>query len=612
MHASNRLRSTLVLVSFTLLLMAGASSQVNVTTYHNDIGRTGQNTAETVLTLQNVNSTTFGKLFTVNVDGQVYAQPLVLSSVTIGSGTHNVVYVATENDSVYALDANTGAQYWRASVGTPESSSNLPYGHGPCTNITPLYGITSTPVIDPSTGTLYVVARNGYSYELHALAVGTGVEKAGWPVTISGTYSGITFDGSQQNIRPALLLENGHLVFAAGSHCDQGTWYGWVFSYSASTGKQEGIINVEPDGHCAGVWMSGGGVAADSSGNLYFSTGNSEEFLAPNYGDSILKLSPPSSGFSVLDYFTPSDAYNYGNNGADTDVGSGGVLLVPNASRLLAMGKPGVLYVINTTTGDMGKYCASCNGNDTNIVQEIQNASKGIWGSIAYWNNNIYFGSAAEGGVDTMKAYSYNASTGKVSTSPTSVSGTIYWPSPTPSVSSNGTSNGIVWAVDTSSYNSSCCAILHAFNATNLALELYNSNMIPGDQLEGATKFSVPTIANGKVYVGGMQSSNTAAGTLSVFGNIPSRLYCSATTSCSLQGQPPGEVVAGQVSVSCNKSTSLSASATICGSNSCNTETTPTITGTSVGAGDAAPGTGGSCSLSWSWGGNNYSQDLNP
>ncbi|HYM78979.1 MAG TPA: pyrrolo-quinoline quinone [Candidatus Dormibacteraeota bacterium] len=611
MHRCSRCGSLPLLVAFTLLLATSAASQVNVTTYHNDNSRTGQNTSETVLTTANVNTTTFGKLFTVGVDGQVYAQPLVLSNVSIGGGTHNVVYVATENDSVYALDANSGAQYWRVSLGTPESSSNLPYGHSPCTNITPQYGITATPVIDTTSGTLYAVARNGYYYELHALAVGTGVEKSGFPVTISGSYSGITFDGSQQNIRPGLLLENGHIIFGAGSHCDQGTWYGWVFSYSASTGKQEGIINMEPSGHCAGVWMSGGGLAADSSGNIYLSTGNSEEYLKPDYGDSVVKLTlSPTSGFSVADYFTPSDAYFYGNNGADTDVGSGGVLLLPNTSRLVQMGKPGVLYQINTA--NMGGYCSGCGGNDTNIVQEIQNASKGLWGSIAYWNGYIYFGSAAEGSYDTMKAFSYNASTGKLSTSPTSTTGTIYWPSPTPSVSSNGTSNGIVWAVDSSSWASSCCATLHAFSATNLGVELYNSNMIPGDQLGGAIKFSVPTIANGKVYVGG-NGTNGVAGTLTAYGQIPNRLYCSAVVTCSVQGTYPGQVVAGSVQVTCNESTLLSASATICGSlGGCTTETTPPNTGTGTGAGGASQGSGGSCSLNWSWGGNNYSQFLNP
>jgi len=595
-----------------LLLTATAFSQVNVTTYHNDNSRTGQNTAETVLTTSNVNTTTFGKLFTVQVDGQVYAQPLVLSNVSIGGGTHNVVYVATENDSLYALDANTGAQYWKVSLGTPESSANLPVGHGNCTNITPQYGITATPVIDPTAGTIFAVARQGYNYELHALAVGTGVEKSGFPVTISGSASGITFDGSTQHIRPALLLENGHIIFAAGSHCDWETWYGWVFAYNATSAKQEGIINLEPTGHCAGVWMSGGGIAADSSGNLYLATGNSEEFLAPDYGDSVVKLAlSTTTGLSVTDYFTPSKASSYGTGGADTDVGSGGVLLIPNTSRLAQIGKSGVLYQINTSS--MGGYCAGCGGNDTNIVQEINGASKGVWGSIAYWNGNIYFGSAAENSFDTMKAFSYNSSTGKFSTSPTSTTGTIYWPSPTPSVSSNGTSNGIVWVIDSSSYQSSCCAILHAYSATNLSVELYNSNMVPSDQLQGATKFSVPTIANGKVYVGGMQSSNTTAGTLTAYGPISNRLYCSATVQCNLQGTYPYQVVAGQVQVSCNESTLLSASATICGGiGGCITNSTPPITGNGTGAGGASQGTGGSCTLNWSWGGNNYSDFLNP
>lgn len=496
-----------------LLSIPLAFTQVNVTTYHNDISRTGQNTQETTLTPANVNYGTFGKVFAATVDGQVYAQPLILSNVSIGGGTHNVVYVATENDSVYALDANTGYQYWQAHMGTPVSSSSIA-----CSDISPQYGITSTPVIDPSSKILYVVALNSGLYQLHALSAETGLEQLGGPVSIGGSYAGITFDAGDQHIRPALLLANGNIVFGSGSHCDNNNWYGWVFSYSASTLAQNGIYNSEPsNGHCAGIWMSGNGVAADSSGDLYFATGNSDQYLSPDLGDSIVKLSPAGSGLAVLDYFTPFDATYYGNN--DEDVGSGGVLLLPGTPRLVEMGKGGVLYLVSTTTGSMGKFCSTCGPGDTNIVQEIPGQSAGLWGSPAYWNGYVYFGSASPGYPDTMRAWAFNPNGNPELTGPTSKTPAFSWPSPTPSVSANGTSNGIVWALDNSGTASSS-AILHAYQGTNLGVELYNSNRISiRDAAGGPVKFTVPTIANGKVYVGGSGYSGSN-GQLTAYGPI--------------------------------------------------------------------------------------------
>jgi hypothetical protein len=595
-----------------------ALSQVNVTTFHNDISRTGQNTSETTLTTGNVNSTTFGKLFTITVDGQVFAQPLVLSNVSIGGGTHNVVYVATENDSIYAMDASSGSIYWHTILGTPLPQGDVAPGGIPdsgCNNITPQYGITATPVIDPTSGTIYAVVQNNSIYQLHALNVSTGAEKFGGPVVISGSYDGITFNPLFELFRPGLLLENGNIVFAAGSHCDNGPWYGWLFSYNATTLAQEGIYNTESTGDCAGIWMSGNGVAADSSGNLYLSTGNSGYYTPPNYGDSVLKMSlntkdPPTSAFSVASYFTPSKAGSYGSS--DDDLSAGGVLLIPGTSMVAELGKPGVMYLMNESS--LGGYCSTCNGNDTNIVQEINGASVGTWGSLAYWNDSVYFGSACCAGSrtsspDSMKAYSF--SNGKFSTSPTSTTPeTFLWPSPSPSVSSNGTSNGIMWAVDNSGYPSICCAVLHAFLATNIGVEIYNSNQVPADELPIGTKFSVPTIANGKVYVGGTNSTNTTEGVISAFGNIPNRLYCSATPSCSVQGQAPYQEVTGQIVVSCNQTTSLSVSADICGSSTCDSNSVGPYNESSLGTGGAAPGAGGSCALTWSWGGNNYSQTL--
>ncbi len=339
MNNRRRFQQSLAILCFCLTVQIVTRAQVNVTTYHNDNARTGQNTQETVLTTSNVSASTFGKQFWVPVDGQVYAQPLVLSNVSIGGGTHNVVYVATENDSVYAFDAANGTRYWQVSLGTPEpwnqTNPGGSMGTG-CNNITPQYGITSTPVIDPnhSPPLIYVVAENGAEYQLHALAAGTGAEQLGGPVTISGNYAGISFDALFQLIRPGLLLENGHVIIAAGSHCDSGPWYGWVFSYSASTLLQQAVLNIEPSGHCAGIWMSGGGVAADTAGNLYLATGNGDfgpNYASPvNFGDSILKLSPPANGtFSIADWFTPHNQDDLSGSN-DTDLGSGGVLLLPD------------------------------------------------------------------------------------------------------------------------------------------------------------------------------------------------------------------------------------------------------------------------------------------
>jgi PQQ-like domain len=468
MKASVSLWALTGLISFSINLCA----QVNVTTYHNDNLRTGQNTSETTLNDSYVAGPSFARIFQTTVDGQIYAQPLVLSSVSIGGGTHNVVYVATENDSVYAFDAATGQQYWKTSLGSP-----LPYSDtvGGCNNIEPNYGITATPVIDTSVSPplIYVVAQNGSEYQLNALSTETGLAAAG-AITVTGTYSGVSFDAVDHLIRPGLLLENGHVIFGAGSHCDNHPWWGWVFSYNSITSKtpsfaQQAIFNTQPTGEgCGGIWMSGGGIASDSSGYIYFSTGNSPEYAPPDYDNAIVKLNPvpasPSDEWTAADYFMSSASDLTGSE--DNDVGAGGVLLIPNASQLVGMGKEGVLYLVNTTTGKMGERCSTCTpGDDTQIVQEIDNASVGVWGSPAFWNNNLYYGGASEetGSAGPVERFSYNVGgSGKLSTSPVTVTQHHFgWPTPTPSVSANGTTGGLVWALDNNSWKSSCCAVLY-------------------------------------------------------------------------------------------------------------------------------------------------------
>ena len=508
----------------------GAHAQVNVTTYHNDISRTGGYTQETVLTPANVSGGQFGKVFTTAVDGWVYAQPLYMSNVSIGGSTHNVLYVATENDTLYALDAASGTIYWHYSLipanSVPVSSS----ADLNCTDLVPEIGVTGTPVIDPTTGTIYLVAKSKvgatfYQY-LHAIDISTGAEKFGGPVNIQATFPGtagdgngttLTFNTLLQNQRAALLLENGHVVIGWGSHCDNNPWHGWVMSYSASTLAQEAAYNTSPDGYGNGVWMAGNGLAADPSGNIYFATGNGTWNGTTDIGDSIVKLGPPSGGaFPVVDYFTPYNQASLEAN--DQDMASGGIVLLPalpNGQELIAeMSKPGEMYLVNRN--NMGKYCVNatpaCTNTNSQIVQDVPNFTVGIWGSPAYWNGYVYWGSANWSGVeDNLQAFSLNANgSGKLSTTATSkTSLTFAVPAPSPSISANGATAGILWALDNSSFKNSCvggnnCQILYAYDATDLATLLYSSSQAPNarDVPGGAVKYVVPIIANGKVYFG--------------------------------------------------------------------------------------------------------------
>ena len=522
--------AAIVTVLSCALCPTALQAQVNVTTYHNDNSRTGQNTQETTLSPANVNSSQFGKLFTIVVDGYVYAQPLYLAGVSIQGGTHNVLYVATEHNSVYAIDADSGAIYWQVSLtpagGTTVNSSTVLK----CGDLMPEAGITGTPVIDTSTGTLYVVAASVVSGSVvqyvHAIDVRTATEKFGGPVLIHGSAPGTAGDGNgttvsfnalYENQRAALLLAGGHVVISWSSHCDVDPWHGWVMSYSAGTLAQEGVFNPSADGRANGVWMSGGGPAADANGNIFFPTGNGTWNGTTDYGDSIVKLGPPNQGsFPVLDYFTPYNQNSLSNG--DTDVSSGGLVLLPalaSGRQLLAqMGKEGKIYLVDQL--NLGKNCAvqspACSGSDPQIVQEIPKATVGIWGAPAYWNGNLYWGAASgdTGAADTLKAFSFNAGgSGLISTAPTSVSTKKFgFPGPTPAISSDGASNGILWGLDNSAYQQNCksgtnCQVLYAYDAGNLANMLYNSGQaannrdVPGS----AVKFSVPTIVNGKVYV---------------------------------------------------------------------------------------------------------------
>ena len=497
-----------------------ATAGVNVLTYHNDNARTGQNTNETVLTLANVATTNFGKISSYPVDGQVYAQPLVVTNVPIpGQGVHDVVYVATEHDSVYAFEAkgtNT-APLWQVSfinpvAGiTPVSSTDVG-----CPDLAPEIGITSTPVIDPASGTIYVVARTKevtnnvatFYHRLHALDLGTGAEKFGGPTTIqvsiAGTGEGndgagqLPFNPLRQMNRAALLLNHGVVYIGFASLCDLGPYHGWLLGYGARTLALSNVFNVTPNGAWGGIWQAGCGPAGDASGNIYVVTGNGTFDTNPAvncFGDSFLKLTA-TNGLQLADYFTP---YNQAAlDSVDADLGSGGAVVLPdevgggatNQHLLVGAGKEGKIYLLNREA--LGHFNPA---NDSQIVQSLPGAIGGSWDTPAYFNKRIYY----IGSGDVLKAFTITNA--HIATPPASQGTTAFsYPGATPSVSANGTDDAIVWALLRSGSNP---AVLYAYNATNVALELYRSSAagtrdVPG----GAVKFAVPTIANGRVYVG--------------------------------------------------------------------------------------------------------------
>jgi len=510
----------LVLLACLLAQVAGAATGVNVLTYHNDNARTGQNLKETILTPTNVSSASFGKLFTYAVDGYVYAQPLVMTRVSIpGKGVHDVVFVATEHDSVYAFDANSNtAPLWQVSFINPAAGiTTVSSADVDCDDLVPEVGITSTPVIDPSSHTIYVSAKtkevttNGtaYYHRLHALDLATGAEKFGGPTTIQATVTGtgdgndgagqVPFDPLTQFNRAALLLNKGVVYVGSAAHCDNGPYHGWLIGCSAKTMKIGAFFNTTPNGGLGGIWQAGGGPATDSSGNIFVVTGNGTFDPAANdYGDSFIKLST-RKGLEVADYFTPYNQQVLSDE--DLDLGSGGTLLLPNEAGgrksnqhlLVGAGKEGTIYLVNRD--NFGHYNPT---NNNEIVQSLTSIIGGGFDTPAYFNRQIYY----LGADDVLKAFSI--SNAFINPTPVSQGDTFFgFPGATPSISANGTKNAIVWALQTDAYDSSGPAVLHAYNATNVAQELYSSaNIADRDYAGGAVKFSVPTIANGKVYVG--------------------------------------------------------------------------------------------------------------
>jgi hypothetical protein len=525
------LRLILVAFLFSWFFAGGGSPAFsqNVLTYHNNNARTGLNSSETILTPANVNSTSFGKLFVLSVDGLVDAEPLYLSAVPIPSnGTHNLLIVATENDSVYAFDADTGSRLWQI---TTLKSGETPSDDRGCSQVTPEIGITSTPVISRPTGSngvIYTVAMSkdssgNYYQRLHALDATTGNELYKGPVDIAAEFPGtgdnssggfVVFDPAQYKERSGLLLLGGEVYLTWASHCDIRPYTGWIMGYSATTLAQKTVLNVTPNGNEGAIWGSGAGLTADNLGNIFFLDANGifDTTLNSNglpssgdYGNAFLRLTI-KGGLAVADYFEMDNGVQ--ESDGDVDLGSGGAILLPdmkdssgNIWQLAAgAGKDSNLYVVNRTS--MGGF----NPNSNNMYQELPGALPGgIWSMPAYIGGRLYFGPVGQ----PILAFQFKNAR-LLTTSVAQTSNSFGYPGATPSISSNKDQDVIVWASENTNP-----AVLHAYNAINLQ-ELYNTNQAARgrDQFGAGNKFITPLIINGKVYVG----TTTGVG---VFGLLP-------------------------------------------------------------------------------------------
>lgn len=502
-----------------LLLLAAAcapcaAQTANVLTFHNDAARTGQNLGEGILTPHNVNATSFGKLFSFPVDGKVDAQPLYVSAVMIAGHRHNIVVTATEHDSVYAFDADTGALYWHVSMlGAGEIASD----NRGCDQVTPEIGVTATPVIDPLAGphgTVYLTAMSktaagSYFQRLHALDVTTGAEQFGGPVNVQASVAGNgpahVFDAKQYKDRPGLLLLNGVVYTSWGSHCDIEPYAGWTIGYQGTTLAQTSVFNFAPNGSEAAPWNSGGAPGADAQGNIFYSLGNGSFETALNaqgfpaqgdFGNALVKLSVVNGALRASDYWTMYNSVS--ESGGDTDLGSGGIVLLPDQidaqgkvrHLLAAAGKDSNLYLADRD--NMGKFTA---GSNASLYQELPGAlGGGVWSNPAYFNGNVFFG--PQGGAIA----SFPLTAARLAGKPGSTTPDAFpYPGANPSISAYGTANAILWAV--ASHSS---AGLYAYHADNLQVKLYDSTQAAKgrDSFGAGNKFIVPTIANGKVFVG--------------------------------------------------------------------------------------------------------------
>jgi hypothetical protein len=521
-------------ISAQFSVARNAQSAADVVTFKNDVSRTGQYLVETTLTPANVNSTSFGLLHNPNVDGKVDAQPLYLSQLPIGGAPHNVVYVATEHGSVYAFDADSGAQLWQVSL---LASGEMPSDPRGCAQVMPEMGITSTPVIDRTAGahgTLYVVAMSidkssNYHQRLHALDVTTGAELLNGPTDITATFPNATmaFEPGQYKERAALLLADGLIYTTWASNCDYGPYSGWVISFKQADLTRASVLNVAPNSGVAqdgdttffsiygpSIWMAGDGPGADAAGNVYLLTANGrfdtdlDSNGAPNggdYGNSFLKISASGGNLAVTDYFTMFNEHDESTQ--DLDLGSGGEMLLPDMTDgtntvkhlVVGAGKDGKIYLVDRD--NMGKFDPAKN----NIWQELDTQALNgyVFSSPAYYNGRVYYGVYGR----ALKAFSI--ANAKLAATPTSLSASTFgYPGTSPAISANATANAIVWA-----HENATPAVLHAYDASNLAHELYNSNQATGsrDQFGTGNKYITPTVAGGKVFVG-------TTGSVAIFG----------------------------------------------------------------------------------------------
>ena len=512
---------------------------MSVLTYHNDLARTGENHIETLLTPASVSSGQFGRLFTYAVDGEVYAQPLYLPGVVIpGQGIHNVVFVVTEHDSVYAFDADNylAAPLWHVSFLDPAAGVTAASAADlECASISPEIGITGTPVIDPVTGTLYVVAMteptpDNYSHQLHALDVTSGAEKPGSPVEIQASVPGqgdgsttVEFKPWLYKQRAGLLLLNGVVYTAWSSHCDNGNYHGWILGYDARTLQQAAVYTDTPNWYAGSFWQGGAAPAADANANIYAVSANGTFDLnlgGSDLGESVIKLSTAKS-LSVADYFTPYNADELSEK--DIDLGSSGALLLPDEAgssahpHLLVSGsKSGSVYLLDRD--NLGHFQPE--GNDQ-IVQSLVGAVGPLFGIPVYFHNTVYFSAAN----DQVKAFSLQG--GLLSVLPVSASSaTFSAPGSVPSISANGAANGILWTIDSTAH-------LTAYDAADLSNQLYQGSV------GSFVKFSTPTIANGRVYVGTRNS-------LDVFG-FEGQASSSVASVVNAAGFQPGPVAPGSI-----------------------------------------------------------------
>ncbi|WP_158822825.1 hypothetical protein [Granulicella sp. S156] len=508
-----------------------ADAQVDVLTQHNDNARTGTNLHETVLTPENVNKSQFGMLFKRVVDDQLYTQPLVVTNVTVGGGTHDIVYVTTVNNSVYAFDANdteATAPIWHVNFGTPANLHSANFG---CLDINGKMGIIGTPVIDKTRGVLYVVALTqagtGFTQRLHELDLATGADLPASPAVIKAPG----FDALMQNQRPALMLANGMVYVGYASHCDKDPYHGYLMAYDAHTLEQVSVFNTSPTGMEASIWQSGQGPAADAEGNVYVVTGNGSWDGVKNFSESFLKLTPR---LKLLDWFTPTNHLTLDKK--DNDLNSSGATLIPGTHLVLGGGKEGVLYTLDTRNfGHLG---------DEHAVQHFQ-------ATASHLHSLVYWVSAKQGAMlyvwgqrDKAKVYKFTGE--RLAETPAMMREVPNegHPGAMLSLSANGGKDGILWAAihaTGDSWHESRPGILHAYDADDIQHELWNSLEVPArDDCGEYSKMAPPTIANGRVYLASFGAENVGTGQFCVYGLLPAheatRLAAPSGVKAEIQG----------------------------------------------------------------------------